>query len=130
MIMPEGPPPPLRFPSAPLVPPCKTRRAFGAGFFDGILLVAIAPWHGRLHKIGMKYAWQPLMTSLKDDPSDIAKYLIQDNGIDLAIQMADDGITKAQQDGDNYVLSVWREVKTILRNKKAGPKVRRVNRGG
>ena len=73
-----------------------------------------------LHKIGMKYVWRPLMTSMRDDPSDIAKYLIQDNGIDRAIQMADDGIAKAQQDGDNYVLSVWREVKTILRNENDG----------
>jgi hypothetical protein len=58
---------------------------------------------------------------MRDDPSDISKYLIQDNGVDSAIQMADDGIAKAQQDGDNYVLSVWREVKTILRNKNDGP---------
>ena len=61
------------------------------------------------------------MTSLRDDPSDIAKYLIEDSDIDSAIQMADDGIAKAQQDGDNYVLSVWREVKTILRNENDGP---------
>ena len=61
------------------------------------------------------------MTSLRDAPSDIAKYLIQENGIDSAIQVASDGITKAQQDGDNYALSVWREVKTILRNENDGP---------
>jgi hypothetical protein len=71
-------------------------------------------------KIGMKYVWQPLMTSTRDDPSDIAKYLFEDNGINSAIQMAQDGIAKAQQDGDNYVLSVWREVKTILRNENDG----------
>ena len=61
------------------------------------------------------------MTNLKDDPSDIARYLIQENGIDSAIQVASDGIMKSQKDSDNYALSVWREVKTILRNKKAGP---------
>ena len=61
------------------------------------------------------------MTNLNDDPFVIAEYLIQENGIDHAIQVAGDGTTKAQQDGDNYALSVWREVKTILRNKKAGP---------
>lgn len=60
------------------------------------------------------------MTNLKDDPSDIVDYLIQDTGIDGAIQAASDGIIKSQQDGDNYALSVWREVKTMLRNKKAG----------
>ena len=61
------------------------------------------------------------MISMRDDPSDIAKYLIEDSGIDSAIQMADDGIAKAQQDGDNYALSVWREVKTILRNENDEP---------
>ena len=64
---------------------------------------------------------EPLMTNLKDDPSDIADYLIQDNGIDRAIQVASDDIIKSQQNSDNYALSVWREVKTILWNKKAGP---------
>ena len=61
------------------------------------------------------------MTNLKDDPSDIANYLIQENGIDGAIRKASDGVMKAQQESDNYALSVWREVKTILRDKKAGP---------
>jgi len=64
---------------------------------------------------------QPLMTNLKDDPTDIADYLIRGNGIDGAFQKSSEGVTKAQKDGDNYALSVWREVKTILRNKKAGP---------
>ncbi len=58
------------------------------------------------------------MTNLKNDPSEIAGYLIQENGIDSAIQAASNGVLKAQQDSDNYALSVWREVKTILRNKK------------
>ena len=61
------------------------------------------------------------MTNLKDDPSDISEYLIQENGIDGAFQKASDGIMKSQKDDDNYALSVWREVKTILRNKKSGP---------
>ncbi len=62
------------------------------------------------------------MTNLKDDPSEIAEYLIRDNGLDGAIQAAYDGTKKAQQDGDNYALSVWREVKAILQNKRPGPK--------
>ena len=43
MIMPEGSSPPCASPSAPLVPPCKTRRSFGSGVFvdDGIILVAM-----------------------------------------------------------------------------------------
>ncbi len=60
------------------------------------------------------------MTNLKDDPSDIAKYLIQENGLDSAIQAVSNGIMKSQKDGDNYALSVWREVRTILK-KKTGP---------
>ena len=54
---------------------------------------------------------------MKDNPSEIAEYLIRDNGMDAAVQIAHDGTTKAQQDGDNYALSVWREVKAILRDK-------------
>jgi integration host factor subunit alpha len=61
---------------------------------------------------------QPLVTNLRDDPTDIAEYLIQESGIEGAIQEAYDGTMKAQKDKDNYALSVWREVKTILRNKK------------
>jgi len=51
---------------------------------------------------------------MRDDPSDIASFLIRDNGIERAIQLAHDGTTKAQQEGDNYSLSVWREVKHVL----------------
>ncbi len=66
------------------------------------------------------------MTNLKDNPSDIAEFLIQNHGIDDAIRVAQDGTLKAQEDGDNYALSVWREVKTALRNKKPDPKARQV----
>ena len=60
------------------------------------------------------------MTNLKDDPSDIANYLIQENGLDRSIQAVSNGIMKSQKDGDNYALSVWREVGAILK-KKTGP---------
>jgi hypothetical protein len=42
-------------------------------------------------------------------------------GLTALNQVARDGVMKAQQDADNYALSVWREVKTILRNKTTGP---------
>jgi hypothetical protein len=58
------------------------------------------------------------MTDLRDNPSEIAEFLVKDNGLENAIQMANEGTTKAQQVGDNYALSVWREVKVILRNKR------------
>jgi hypothetical protein len=51
---------------------------------------------------------------MEDNPSEIAEYLIRENGIEHALQVTHDGTTKAQQDGDNYALSVWREVKIIL----------------
>lgn len=63
------------------------------------------------------------MTNLRDNPSEIAEYLIQDNGIDRAMQVANDGTMKAQQDGDNYALSIWRVVKAILRKRIPDPKV-------
>ncbi len=62
------------------------------------------------------------MTIPRDDPAEIAEVLIRDNGVEMAIEAAHDGTTKAQRDGDNYALSVWREVKTILRNSQADAK--------
>jgi len=61
------------------------------------------------------------MTNLKDAPSDIAECLVRDNGFDDAMKLASDGVIKAQEESDNYALSVWREVKAILRKKPTGP---------
>ena len=49
-----------------------------------------------------------------DDPETIAERLIQEHGVDGALEQATDGTTAAQRDGDNYQLSVWREIKGIL----------------
>lgn len=49
-----------------------------------------------------------------DDPETIAERLIQEHGFDGALEQATDGTTAAQRDGDNYQLSVWREIKGIL----------------
>jgi len=51
---------------------------------------------------------------LSDDPEAIAEHLIQEHGLDSALEQATDGTSAAQRDGDNYQLSVWREVKGIL----------------
>lgn len=51
----------------------------------------------------------------KDSPEDITEYLIQEFGHDGAVQAALEGVDNAHRDGDNYALSVWREVKTLLR---------------
>ena len=55
------------------------------------------------------------------NPSEIADYLIQQHGIDDALGVA---MKKAATATDNYDLSVWREVKAILKNKRPDPKVR------
>ena len=60
---------------------------------------------------------------MSDDPHQIAKYLVQEHGLDRALQKAIEGATAAQEEGGNYDLSVWREVKLILRNQKSGTRI-------
>ncbi|MEK9673910.1 MAG: hypothetical protein VW268_15640 [Rhodospirillaceae bacterium] len=64
-----------------------------------------------------------------DDPKEIATYLIQEYGLDAALQAAVKGTTMAHIEDDNYSLSIWREVKVILRGhsepKEAEPEQRR-----
>jgi len=55
-----------------------------------------------------------------DDPNEIAEYLIEQHGLDGAIKVALDSAATA---GDNYALSVWREVKAILRGKQDSTKI-------
>jgi hypothetical protein len=50
-----------------------------------------------------------------DSPEDIVKYLVQEFGHDGAVQAVIEGVGAAHKDGDNYALSVWREVKGLLR---------------
>ena len=52
-----------------------------------------------------------------NDPKNIADNLIREHGVDGAYQAALVGAMDAQRDGDNYRLSVWREIKRILRDK-------------
>jgi hypothetical protein len=57
-----------------------------------------------------------LSDQLKNDsPKDIVKYLIHEFGHDGAVHAAIEGVDAAHRDGDNYALSVWREVKGLLR---------------
>jgi len=51
----------------------------------------------------------------KDSPEDIAKHLVHEFGHDGAVQAAIEGVDDAHRLGDNYALSVWREVKGLLR---------------
>ena len=54
---------------------------------------------------------------MKDDPSHIANNLIAQHGVDGALASVREGIAMAHADGDNYRLSVWREVRRVLRDK-------------
>jgi hypothetical protein len=60
---------------------------------------------------------------MSDDPHQIVKRLVQEHGLDRALQQAIEGAIAAQEEGDNYDLSVWREVKLILRGQKSGPRI-------
>ncbi len=54
---------------------------------------------------------------MKDDPNQIADDLIEQHGVDGALDTVREGIATAHAEGDNYRLSVWREVRRALRNK-------------
>jgi hypothetical protein len=47
---------------------------------------------------------------MRDDPHDIAEHLVQEHGIELALEWATEGITTANERGDNYGLSIWRKM--------------------
>ena len=49
-------------------------------------------------------------------PSQTAKSLLEEHGKDRALKVVSDGIVDAHKKSDNYALSVWREVKAILRS--------------
>ena len=52
---------------------------------------------------------------MRDDPHAISEHLIREHGVEGALDRATKGTTAAYDQGDNYGLSVWREVKRILR---------------
>ena len=52
---------------------------------------------------------------LCDDPQAIAEHLVQEHGLGGALDRATEGTTAARERGDNYGLSVWRDVKRLLR---------------
>ena len=54
---------------------------------------------------------------MNDNPSQIADHLIEQHGVDGALETVREGISAAHANGDNYRLSVWREVRRILRDK-------------
>ena len=52
---------------------------------------------------------------MQHDPSEIATSLIHEHGKGAAMRLALEETIKAQGDNDNYALSIWRDVKRILR---------------
>ena len=55
---------------------------------------------------------------MNDDPSQIADHLIGQHGVDGALEMVREGIATAHANGDRYRLSVWRDVKRILQDRR------------
>ena len=53
---------------------------------------------------------------IADDPKEIAAILIEENGADHALDIALAEITQANQSCDYYSLSIWREIRGIVRN--------------
>ncbi len=49
-----------------------------------------------------------------DDPKEIANFLIREHGLNDALARVVAEIATAHEEGDNYALSVLREVKRIL----------------
>jgi hypothetical protein len=54
---------------------------------------------------------------MNNDANQIAKNLIQDHGFNGALQTVRSGIDAAHANGDNFSLSVWREIRRILEDK-------------
>ncbi len=55
---------------------------------------------------------------MNDDPSQIADHLIEQHGVYGALEMVREGIATAHANGDRYRLSVWRDVKRILQDRR------------
>jgi hypothetical protein len=52
---------------------------------------------------------------MNDDPNEIAASLVAQHGLDTARQIALDGVIDTQNTGDNYRLSIWRDVRRLLK---------------
>jgi hypothetical protein len=57
---------------------------------------------------------------VRDNPKEIADHLEKEHGLDKALTVVAEGKTEAIRNGQNYTLSVWREVKVILESRAEG----------
>ena len=61
------------------------------------------------------------MQTMSTNANEIAEFLIEEEGLDRAIEIAFDGVTRANEQREYFVLSVWREVKiNLLKRHRAG----------
>jgi hypothetical protein len=57
---------------------------------------------------------------VRDDPKEIADHLQNKHGLKEAMAVVDKGKREASLEGNNYTLSIWREIKVILQNRAEG----------
>jgi len=57
---------------------------------------------------------------VRDNPEEIADHLEKEHGLKEAMAVVDNGKREASLEGNNYTLSVWREVKALLQNRANG----------
>ena len=55
---------------------------------------------------------------MSTSPLEMADHLVQEHGLERSLERAIEGTSAANTDGDNYQLSVWREVKVILNDRR------------
>lgn len=58
-----------------------------------------------------------MATEYPNDPTEIATFLIAEEGLDRALDVAYDGIERANDTQEYYLLSIWREVRLHLQEK-------------
>lgn len=58
-----------------------------------------------------------MATEYPNDPAEIAAFLIAEEGLDRALDVAYDGIERANEQQEYYLLSIWREVRGLLQKK-------------
>jgi hypothetical protein len=57
---------------------------------------------------------------VRDNPKEIADQLVKEHGLDKALTVVAEGKTEAIRSGQNYTLSIWREVKVFLKRQADG----------
>jgi len=58
---------------------------------------------------------------MSHDPKEIADHLVQQHGENGAFQIAVENAIAMQNSGDNYALSIWRDVKRVLNSLREKP---------